>query len=142
MVRTRLFKWTEIKKIRELHRWRCNMKKLLLVSAAFVAMLPITALARGRVFIGPGFAPYGGYGYGWYGSYGMYGPYGATPNAGKVKLDTNVKDAEVFINGYYAGTVGELKTMVLHSGNYTIEVRAPGRMPFQQRIYVVAEKTL
>jgi hypothetical protein len=120
------------------------MKRLLLVSAAFVAMLPMTALARGRVgvFVGPGFAPYGWYGDGWYGSYGMYGPYGATPNAGKVKLDTDVKDAQVFINGSYAGTVRQLKTMVLHSGNYTIEVRAPGRTPFKQQIYVVAEKTM
>ena len=117
------------------------MKKLLLVSAAFVAMLPMTGLARGRVggFVGPAFAPYGWYGYGWYGPYGMYG---ATPNAGKVKLDTNVKDAQVFINGNYAGTVGQLKTMVLRSGKYTIEVRPPGRAPFQQQIYVVAEKTI
>jgi hypothetical protein len=120
------------------------MKRLLLVSAAFLAMLPMTALARGRVgvFVGPGFGPYGWYGDGWYGPYGMYGPYGATPNAGTVKLDTNVKDAEVFINGNYAGTVGKLKTMVLRSGNYTIEIRAPGRTPFKQQIYVVAEKTL
>jgi len=37
------------------------MKRFLLVSAAFVAMLPMTAFARGRVgvFVGPGFAPYG-----------------------------------------------------------------------------------
>jgi len=118
------------------------MRRFLLFSAAFVAMLPMTALARGRVFVGPGFSPYGWYGYGWYGPYGMYGPYGAAPNAGKVKLDTNIKDAEVFINGSYAGTVGQLKTMVLRSGNYNIEVRAPGRTPFQQRIYVVAEKTI
>jgi hypothetical protein len=43
------------------------MKRLLLVSAAFVAMLPMTALARGRVgvCVGPAFAPYGWYGYGW-----------------------------------------------------------------------------
>ena len=118
------------------------MRRFLLFSAAFVAMLPMTALARGRVFVGPGFSPYGWYGYGWYGPYGMYGPYGAAPNAGKVKLDTNIKDAEVFINGSYAGTVGQLKTMVLRSGNYNIEVRAPGRTPFQQRIYIVAEKTI
>jgi len=118
------------------------MRRFLLFSAAFVAMLPMTALARGRVFVGPGFSPYGWYGYGWYGPYGMYGPYGAAPNAGKVKLDTDIKDAEVFINGSYAGTVGQLKTMVLRSGNYNIEVRAPGRTPFQQRIYVVAEKTI
>jgi hypothetical protein len=120
------------------------MKRLLLVSIACVAMLPITALARGRVgvFVGPAFAPYG-YGYGWYGPYGMspYGPYGA-PNAGEVKLDTNIKDAEVFINGSYAGTVGQLKTMVMRSGHYNIEVRAPGRAPFQQQIYVLAGKTV
>jgi hypothetical protein len=120
------------------------MKRLLLVSAAFVAMLPMTALARGRVgvFVGPGYGSYGWWGDGWYGPYGMYGPYGATPNAGKVKLDTNVKDAAVFINGSYAGTVGQLKTMVLRSGNYTIAIRAPGRTPFQQQIYVVAQKTM
>ena len=118
------------------------MKRLFLVSAAFIAMLPMTALARGRmgVFVGPGFGPYG-----WYGPYyGMYpyGPYVAAPNAGRVKLETDVKEAEVFINGSYAGTVGQLKTMTMRSGNYNIEVRAPGRPPFQQRIYVVAGKTM
>ena len=122
------------------------MKRLLLVSAAFVAMLPMTAFARGRgaVFMGPGFAPYDWYGYGWYGPYGMY-PYGSpfgVPNAGEVKLDTNVKDAEVFINGYYAGTVGQLKTMTMRTGNYNLEIRAPGRTPFQQQIYVLAGKTM
>jgi hypothetical protein len=145
MIWTRLLKWTEIKELGKFAQiWRCNMKRLLLVSAAFVAMLPMTALARGRVgvFVGPTFGPYGWYDYGWYGPYGMYGPSGATPNAGKVKLATDVKDAQVFINGSYAGTVGQLKTMVLRSGKYTIEVRAPGRTPFQQQIYVVAEKTI
>jgi hypothetical protein len=108
------------------------MKRILLISAAFVALLPMTALARGRagVFVGPGFAPYGWYGYGSYGPYGMYGPYGVAPNAGTVKLDTNLKDAEVFINGSYAGTAGQLKTMYLRSGNYTIEIRAPGTHAF------------
>jgi opacity protein-like surface antigen len=121
------------------------MKRLLLVSVAFVAMLPTTALARGRVgvFVGPAFAPYGWYG--WYGPYyGMY-PYGppfGVPNAGEVKLDTKVKDAEVFIDGSYAGTVGQLKTMTMRSGNYSIEIRAPGRTPFEQKIHVVAGKTM
>jgi hypothetical protein len=56
----------------------------------------------------------------------MYPPFGV-PNAGEVKLDTNIKDAEVFINGYYAGTVGQLKTMTMRAGNYSLEIRAPGR---------------
>src|SRR5258706_14481410 len=119
------------------------MKRLLLISAAFVAKLPMTALARGRVgvFVGPAFAPYGWYGYGWYGPYGMYPPFGV-PNAGEVKLDTNIKDAEVFINGYYAGTVGQSKTMTLGAGKYNLEIRAPGRTRFQQQVYVVAGKTM
>ena len=41
--------------------------KRLLVNAAFVALLPMTALARGRVgvCVERAFAPYGWYGYGW-----------------------------------------------------------------------------
>ena len=123
------------------------MKKLLLVGVACMAMLPMTVLARGRVgiFVGPGFGPYGWYGYGpYYGPYGMY-PYGpafGVPNAGEVKLDTKVKDAEVFIDGTYAGTVGELKTMTMRSGSYDFEIREPGRATFDKRIYVVAGKTI
>lgn len=120
------------------------MRKLLLVGVAAMAMLPAIGAARGRigVFVGPGFAPYGWSG--WYGpGYGFYpwGPYGA-PNAGEVKVETNVKDAEVLINGSLAGTVGQLKTMTLRAGTYDIQVRAPGRPPFEQKIYVVAGKTV
>lgn len=117
------------------------MKRLVLIGVALFAMLPMTAFARGRVgiFVGPGFYPYG-----WYGPYYgyPYGPYMGVPNAGEVKLDTNIKDAEVFIDGVYAGTVGQLKTMTMRPGRYTIGVRAPGREPFEQQIYVVAGKTM
>jgi opacity protein-like surface antigen len=120
------------------------MRKLLLVIVAAVAMLPAIGAARGRVgvFVGPGFAPYGWYG-GYGPGYGFYpsGPYG-TPNAGEVKIDTKVKDAEVLINGSLAGTVGQLKTMILRAGTYDVQVRAPGRAPFEQKIYVVAGKTV
>src|SRR5437867_2401502 len=44
-------------------RLRCNMKRLILVSVAFMAMLPMTAAARVGVFVGPRFAPYGWYGW-------------------------------------------------------------------------------
>jgi hypothetical protein len=53
-----------------------------------------------------------------------------------------VRDAEVFINGSLAGTVGHLKTMTMRAGAYDIEVRAPGNPPFEQKIYVVAGKTV
>ena len=124
------------------------MKKLLLVGVAVMAMLPVTAAARGRVvvFAGPRFSSFGWYGgfgpyWGPYGSYG-FGPYFAVPNAGEVRLDTDVKDAEVFINGAFAGTAGKLKTIRMRPGAYSIEFRAPGRSRFAQKIYVIAGKTI
>jgi hypothetical protein len=59
-----------------------------------------------------------------------------------VKFDTSVKDAEVYIDGAYAGTVGKLKTVHLQPGSYDIEVRAPGRTQFDKKVYVAAGKTL
>lgn len=127
------------------------MKRLLLAGALLAAMLPATAAARGVVVMRPAFRPFG---YGWYGpgwgwgdpfymGYG-YGPYGywGVPNAGTVKLDTKDKAAQVFINGNYAGTVKELKSMTMKPGNYSIEVRSPGHEPFQQKIHVTAGKTM
>jgi hypothetical protein len=64
------------------------------------------------------------------------------PNAGQVKLETKVKDAQVFVDGAYAGTSGKLKTMWMRPGTYTIELRAPGRPQFAEKIYVVAGKTV
>jgi len=80
------------------------MKKgLLILAAALMTMAPMGASAAVRVFVG-GPVVYGG----WYAPYwGPYwGPYGYRtyyPNSGEVKLDTKVKDAQVFINGAYAG---------------------------------------
>jgi hypothetical protein len=118
------------------------MKKLMMIFlTAVVMMAPLAAYARpGRVFVGPGFgwgySPYwGGYPY----PYGYYGYYPAT---GAVKVDTKVKDAEVYIDGAYAGTVGKLKTMNLRPGSYDIEVRAKGHTQFDKKVYVAAGKTL
>jgi len=122
------------------------MKKMLLFASAALMLLPLTVAARGRVgvFVGSGFAPMGWYGYGYGPFYRPY-PYGAyygVPNAGQVKLDTKVKDAQVFVDGAYAGTSGKLKTMWMRPGTYTIELRAPGRAQFAEKIYVVAGKTV
>lgn len=118
------------------------MRKLLLVCAALIVALPAGAAVRyvrGGFGYGPAFGPWG-YGYGPY-AYGAY-PMFSHPNAGQVKVDTNVKDAEVFINGAYAGTVGSLKSMWLRQGSYNLEVRSPGRARYAERIYVLNGKTL
>ena len=118
------------------------MKKGLLSLAAGLMMLaPMSAPAAVRGFVVVGRPYYGG----WYRPYwGPYwGPaYYSHPNAGEVKLDTKVKDAEVFINGAYAGTTHQNKTMYLRPGSYNIEIREGGRTQYAERIYVVADKTL
>jgi len=65
-----------------------------------------------------------------------------SPVTGAVKFDTSIKDAGVFIDGAYAGTVGKLKTLHLRPGSYNIELRAPGRKQYAEKVYVVAGKTL
>ena len=120
------------------------MKKMLLIASAALMLLPLTAAARGRigVFVGSGFAPMGWYGYGYGPYYRPYGAYYGVPNVGQIKLDTHVKDAQVFVDGAYAGTSGKLKTMWMRPGTYTIEMRAPGQPQFAEKIYVVAGKTV
>jgi hypothetical protein len=123
------------------------MKKgLLILAAAVVTLAPMSASAafRGAVVVGGPYA-YGGWGYApfWGAYWGPYwGPYYAYPNAGEIKLDTKVKDAQVFINGAYAGTTHENKTMHLRPGNYNIEIREGSQTPFAQQVYVAAGKTL
>jgi PEGA domain len=119
------------------------MKKLVMIGmTALLLMAPLAASARVGVFVGPRF------GWGWYTPYWEPYPYGyygygyGAPATGAVKLDTSVKDAEVYIDGAYAGTVGKLKTMNLRPGSYDIEVRAPGRTQFDKKVYVAAGKTL
>ena len=121
------------------------MKKLALAGITLMVMLPMIGAARARVaiFAGPSFG-YGWYGpaYGYYPGYYAWGPTMGVPKVGEVKLDTKVKDAEVIINGSLAGTSGQLKTMYLRAGSYDVQVRAPGRAPFEQKIYVVAGKVV
>jgi len=119
------------------------MKKgLLTLAVAVMTMAPISAPAAVRVFVGGGPVVYGGWYAPFWGPY--WGPYryGYFPNSGEVKLDTKVKDAQVFINGAFAGTTHDNRTMHLRPGNYNIEIRENGQTPFAQQVYVAAGKTL
>ena len=62
---------------------------------------------------------------------------------GKVKFDTKMKDAGVFVDGAYAGTVRQLGTFPLRPGDHDVELRNPaGQTIFQEHIDVLAGKTL
>src|ERR1700730_12527094 len=116
-------------------------KGLLILAAALMTLAPISASAAVRGFVGVGRPYYGGFYRPYWGPYwgpyygGYYGGYEAYPNSGEVKLDTKVKDAEVFINGAYAGTTHDNKTMHLRPGNYNIEIRESGHTQYSEKVY-------
>jgi hypothetical protein len=120
------------------------MKKgLLTLAVVLMTMAPISASAAFRGMVVVGGPVYGGWYAPYWGSYwGPYYGYGYYPNSGEVKLDTKVKDAQVFINGAFAGTTHDNRTMHLRPGSYHIEIRENGQTPFAQQVYVAAGKTL
>ena len=116
---------------------------------AALCIAPV-ASARPRVFIGgyfgPGFYGPAYYGPAWYGpGWGWSAPYGyyeGAPTTGSVKFDTKDKNAEVYVDGGYAGTVAELKTFRLRPGDHNIELRdRDGRSIYQEHVDVIAGKT-
>lgn len=122
-----------------------RLTKLLVAGTLTLATIAPVASAR-PVFVvrggfyGPGW--YGWYGPGWSPYYGYYG-YGYAPNAGSVKIDTKLKETGVYVDGGYAGTVGQLKTFHLRPGEHTIDLRGPdGHSFYQEKITVLAGKTL
>jgi hypothetical protein len=115
-------------------------KLMILAAAAAMTLAPMTASAA-RIFVG---GPVIGAGF--YGPY--WGPYGgpaygyAEPVLGEVKIDTKVKDAEVFVNGAFAGITKDAKTLHLRPGSYNIEVVYGGQPALHQQVFVTAGKTI
>lgn len=118
-------------------------KGLLVLAAALMTIAPMTASAATRrvvvvhrpFFYDPFWGPY-------WGGYPYYGGFYGYPNSGEVKLETKVKDAQVFINGSFAGDTHHNKTMYLRPGSYNIEIKEGGRTQFAQQVYVTRGKTL
>lgn len=61
---------------------------------------------------------------------------------GEVKLAAEPKTASVYLNGAYAGTARNLKSMWLEPGAYDLSLSASGQQEFHQRIYVLSGKSL
>jgi hypothetical protein len=117
------------------------MKKVMMICITTAVMAaPLAAYARpGRLFVAPAL---GGEWYSPYWEPYPYGYYDYAPTNGAVKFDTRVQDAEVYIDGAYAGPIGKLKTIQLRPGSYDIGVHAPGRTQFDKKAYIAAGKTL
>jgi hypothetical protein len=115
-------------------------KALLVLAGTLMTLAPMNAG-------GPYYRGWGWAGTGWYSPY--WGPYWGSPypvypfpNAGEVKLETPVKNAEVYINGSYAGTTHQNKEMYLRPGSYNIKIVEAGKIRFAKQVYVVAGKKL
>jgi hypothetical protein len=64
---------------------------------------------------------------------------------GKLRLDIDQRDAEVYIDGYYAGIIddfdGRLQGLRLEAGNYQVEVVLPGFEPLEFDVHVSPGRT-
>jgi hypothetical protein len=139
---------------------RVSAKTRLLLSSC-VALLVVGAFAttseaqfrgRGRV---SRVVVVGGYYYDpfwfdpWYGyPYGVYPPYGRygylAPEA-SVKLEVKPKEAEVYVDGYYAGIVddfdGLFQRLHVAPGEHELELYLDGYRPVKQKVYLTADNT-
>jgi hypothetical protein len=123
---------------------------------AVVVRPSIVTRPRATVFVGGYYYPslyrpslyYGGY-RGYYGaSYYQYPPYyggGYYDVSGAARLQVTPRQTEVFIDGYYAGTVddfdGFLQRLRIEPGEHEVELYLPGYRSFFQRIYLQPGRT-
>jgi hypothetical protein len=90
----------------------------------------------------PGYRYYSGVSGGYYGGYPGY----AVRAYGGIRIDLPQRDAEVSVDGYYAGVVddfdGALQQLNLEPGPHTIEVRAEGFEPVTFDVNVEPGRTI
>jgi hypothetical protein len=84
------------------------------------------------------------YGSGGYAGYAPYSPDLAGPTGG-LRLKIEPKDAEVFVDGYYAGVVddfdGTFRHLTLPVGRHHIEVRGAGYLPLEFDVMTESHQT-
>ena len=71
-----------------------------------------------------------------------YAPDYMTENFGYVKIKTEHKDAQVFIDGGFADKIEKASKFALRPGNHTVELRdSDNRTFYTQKVYIVVNKT-
>jgi hypothetical protein len=78
-----------------------------------------------------------GYPYGWYPPYGYGGRYA---DDATLRLQVEPKETEVFLDGYYAGTVddfdGFFQRLRLEPGEHEVQLYLPGHRSVRQKVYL------
>jgi len=120
-----------------------------IIGIAVLALLIIVPAASAqrrfgaRIVVGP---------YGYIGPYGYWGPAygpgyyypweGASPTMGEVKIDTGLKNASVYVDGGYVGSVSKFKKFGLLPGNHDIELHdSANQVIFHEVVHVIIGKT-
>ncbi len=80
--------------------------------------------------------------WGYYPPFYPPGYFNSGAGKGELKLSGAPKDASVYVNGAYAGTVEHLKSFWLDPGAYDLTVTTADGRRFQQRVYMLTGKTL
>jgi hypothetical protein len=64
------------------------------------------------------------------------------PATGELKINTNDKDARVYVDGGYLGIARKLKKFDLRPGNHEVELRdARGKVLFGEKVAIVPGRT-
>jgi len=89
-------------------------------------------LGYGYPYYGYGY-PYAGYGYPYYGP-GFY------DSSASVRLQVTPREAEVYVDGYFAGMVdnfdGSFQRLRVAPGDHDLQVFLPGHRSFSQKVYL------
>jgi len=115
---------------------------------------PISYLPLPLIYGSIGFSNFGIYG-GWGNAYPSYGygnySYGSPWRSsgydlGGVRLQIRPRDAQVFVDGYYAGLVddfdGTFQSLRLEAGGHRIEIRLPGFQDMELDVHVQPGRTI
>lgn len=99
--------------------------------------------------VGPSPFYYGYNGSGWAygpGAYSPYPTYAYPHEAGGIRLKIQPRDAQVFVDGYYAGVVddfdGVFQSLKLEAGGHKVEIRMPGFEDLELDVHVQPGRTL
>jgi hypothetical protein len=107
---------------------------------------------RGRIIVGsrfydPFWGPFYPYGYGWGYPYSYpYGPYDYSSEiTGDVKTDVTPKQAEVYVDGYYAGVAddfdGAFQRLHTSPGGHAVTLHLDGYRTITRSVYVQPDGT-
>jgi PEGA domain-containing protein len=87
----------------------------------------------------------GGGGGGYYGGGGSYGYSRAARDSGSLRLKIKPRDAKVYIDGYFVGTVdsfdGMFQKLDIDSGAHQVEIKADGYEPLTFEVLLTPRET-